>query len=435
MYNTDDINNLSNQFIQDILNKFTGIEFIKTHPIAHALTINRKFVFLNQSAISLFDANDASQLLRKDITSFIHPLDHGRILERLEKLNEYMPRNPPTEQRLYALSGNVKRIISTSTFYQIDNCDLVMTTGVEITEAIGYEISESEKNFQRLFENMLDVFYRTDKNQLITLIGPAVQQVTGYQPEEVIGMRADYFYVNPEIRKSLIEVLKKEGSIKNFHSQLKHKNGMTVDVEISSKAIYSPEGQFLGIEGVFRDISEQIMIKRQLEHLAQTDELTGILNRRSFIELGTRIVKQLRRKHECNYLIIFDLDKFKAINDTYGHLNGDKVLVNVVNVIIETLRETDIFGRLGGDEFAIIARNCSAEESYNMLDRILDSVQNRIILMSDGTKINIYLSIGLTHLTNGDLPLSVAMARADRQLYQAKNRGGACYVVENNNQI
>ncbi|MBU2741069.1 MULTISPECIES: sensor domain-containing diguanylate cyclase [Acidithiobacillus] len=435
MYNKDDISKLSDQFIQDILTKFIGIEFIKTHPIPHAITINRKFIFLNQAALSLFDATDASQLIRKDITTFIHPLDHGRILGRLEILSENTPRNPPTEQRLYALSGKVKRIISTSSLYQIENCDLVMATGIEITEAIGYEISETEKNFQRLFENMHDVFYRTDRNQIITLIGPTIHDVAGYQPEDVIGMPADYFYLNPEMRKGLVEILEKEGSVKNFHTQLKHKNGSIVDVEISSKAIYSPEGKFLGIEGVFRDISEQMTIKRQLEHLAQTDELTGTLNRRSFIEAGTQLVKQLKRKHEDNYLLIFDLDKFKPINDTYGHLNGDKVLVNVVAVIKETLRETDIFGRLGGDEFAIIARNCSAEECLMMLDRILDSVQKSTITMSDETEISISLSIGLTHLKNADTPLSLAMARADQQLYLAKSRGGACYVVENNNQI
>lgn len=415
---------LDAQTIQEILNSFPALELLQQHPIPHALTHNRKLLFVNKSAVKLFDGDNSDHFLGKDITSFIHPLDHGRILNRLEILNDEKTKNNPTEARVYTLNGKIKHIISVSSLIEIAGHTLVLAAATELSEEMGHEISQSEQNFQRLFENMLDVFYRTDSEQNLTLVGPAALGVLGYLPEEVIGLPASSFYFDPQARANIVTAVKKHGKVQNFPARLKHKDGHIVDVEITSSAIYSEDKQFLGMEGLFRDVSEQVVIKEKLHRLATIDELTGILNRRAFLEKANHLIKHLRRQPEYSLLAVIDLDKFKPINDRYGHLSGDRVLKVFVSLFKETLRETDVFGRLGGDEFAIIFRKCTMTEGLEILERIQEKMQKISIRLSDN-EVSISASIGLTELHEEDLPFSLALARADRALYQAKQNGGA----------
>ncbi len=430
MVNSEYSDALSAHFIEGLLTQFSGLDLLRLHPSPHALTHDRKIIFLNAAAIQLFEGNNAADLLGKDITTLIHPLDHGRILGRLQNLDQSYSFNLPTEQRIYTLSGKVKRITSTSSLLEIGGHTLILVTGTEITASMEHEISASEQNFQRLFENMLDVFYRTDSEQRLTLLGPAVFNMLGYKPEEVIGLPAAAFYCNPEEREKLISAIKKDREIKNFSAQLRHKNGQSVEVEITSKAIFSVEGHFLGMEGIFRDVSEQVAFKKQLHHLATIDELTGILNRRSFIEQAIRTIKNLRRHPQNCLLAVIDLDKFKLINDLHGHLGGDRVLKVFVSFFAKSLRETDIFGRLGGDEFAILFGNCSLDEGSEIFSRILDKMKKISIHMPDAVQLTISASLGLTLLSPEDLPFSRALARADKALYLAKKKGGACFAIE-----
>ncbi|WP_051690575.1 sensor domain-containing diguanylate cyclase [Acidithiobacillus thiooxidans] len=324
----------------------------------------------------------------------------------------------------FKLETAIKHIISVSSLIEIAGHTLVLAAATELSEEMGHEISQSEQNFQRLFENMLDVFYRTDSEQNLTLVGPAALGVLGYLPEEVIGLPASSFYFDPQARANIVTAVKKHGKVQNFPARLKHKDGHIVDVEITSSAIYSEDKQFLGMEGLFRDVSEQVVIKEKLHRLATIDELTGILNRRAFLEKANHLIKHLRRQPEYSLLAVIDLDKFKPINDRYGHLSGDRVLKVFVSLFKETLRETDVFGRLGGDEFAIIFRKCTMTEGLEILERIQEKMQKISIRLSDN-EVSISASIGLTELHEEDLPFSLALARADRALYQAKQNGGA----------
>lgn len=413
---------------QAILAQISGLELLKRHPLPHSLTLHRKILFLNQSAISLFEGETADFFLGKDLTAFIHPLDHGRILDRLELLSSHYPQNKPTESRVYTVCGKIKHVISISSIIEIAGKNLVLSIATELNEEMGHGISQSEQNFQRLFENMLDVFYRTDSEQNLTLVGPAAYNVLGYTPDEVIGLPAANFYYYPEDREKVVSAIKKHKKIQNFPARLRHKKGHIVDIEITSQAIYGPNNTFLGMEGIFRDVSEQVAFKEKLQHLATIDVMTGILNRRAFLEKANLHIKHLRRHSENSLLAVIDMDKFKPINDLYGHLNGDRVLKIFVSLLRETLREADIFGRLGGDEFAIIFRNCNLMEVTDILSRVQAKMKKVKITLADDA-VSISASIGLTELCQEDQPFSLALARADRALYQVKQNGGGDFAT------
>lgn len=158
-----------------------------------------------------------------------------------------------------------------------------------------------------------------------------------------------------------------------------------------------------------------------LKSLVNTDFLTQINNRQGFMESFKKELDKVKKTNNIFTFGIFDIDKFKVINDTYGHLGGDEILKFVVNLTKNKLRKSDIFGRCGGEEFSIIFLNTSLENAKIVSERILKEISNTIIEF-EGHKITVTISIGLTEYINGDSETSL-FSRADTALYRAKNNG------------
>lgn len=166
---------------------------------------------------------------------------------------------------------------------------------------------------------------------------------------------------------------------------------------------------------------------RQLEHLANTDPLTGILNRRPFMQS-----LQSERARACRYkdgfsVLQIDLDHFKHINDTYGHAAGDTVLQAVASRISILLRSVDIFGRLGGEEFAVMLPQTDVEGARHTAERILACVGNQPVL-HDGRMISVTVSIGGSTWHAPADTVDLVLRRADEALYAAKHAGRNCFI-------
>jgi len=160
----------------------------------------------------------------------------------------------------------------------------------------------------------------------------------------------------------------------------------------------------------------------QLQHQASTDSLTGILNRKSFFEHCAQEVERVKRyPQELSFLII-DIDLFKNVNDTYGHLVGDEVLTCVTKEISLQLRNSDIFGRIGGEEFAILMPNTTLEHAQSLADRIRRSI-SACKIHTDNDSICTTVSIGLSQYIQGEEVIQLALKRADEALYSAKENG------------
>lgn len=160
--------------------------------------------------------------------------------------------------------------------------------------------------------------------------------------------------------------------------------------------------------------------KLKAEQEARADSLTGILNRRSFVQDATALLKLAARKQQACSLLIFDLDYFKKINDSYGHSVGDEVLCRFTETVAGTVRETDVFGRLGGEEFALLV-NEPIESARTLANRLRDDVSN-ITLKSLSEPLRLTTSIGLIG-TDGGTDINELMHRADLAMYQAKDQG------------
>jgi diguanylate cyclase (GGDEF)-like protein len=164
-------------------------------------------------------------------------------------------------------------------------------------------------------------------------------------------------------------------------------------------------------------------LKEQAELQAQTDYLTGLFNRRNFVDLAERELRRAIRFHSPLSLLVVDVDHFKAINDTWGHGAGDFVLQIVSRLMNETLRGVDIFGRTGGEEFAAVIVETDGAEAFDVAQRLCAVVANAEIVPPGAGNIHVTVSIGLSQLKGRNISYDSLLNEADQAMYTAKRAG------------
>ncbi len=191
------------------------------------------------------------------------------------------------------------------------------------------------------------------------------------------------------------------------------------------------DGSQKGFAVFARDVTEQRRMEdeikqknEQLTTMAITDALTGIYNRRHLITRFKEEFEKARRHLSNLSCILIDIDKFKYVNDNYGHLIGDEVIKKACNIIRDSVRVYDIVGRFGGEEFLIILPDTKIEESLRLAERLRAKVESDLaIYNSDGHWIRTTISLGLTTFNDRDLSIDDMLKRADDALYMAKKGG------------
>jgi len=161
---------------------------------------------------------------------------------------------------------------------------------------------------------------------------------------------------------------------------------------------------------------------RYVKKLAATDALTGISNRRHFMDLATKEFNRSKRYGHPLSILALDIDHFKSINDNYGHQAGDKVLEVISACCQSLLSATDVFGRLGGEEFSILLPEANAQSAQEMAQRVLNSVANLKVEYEDKI-ITFTTSIGVSEVSDASKSLEALMQHSDQALYQAKHNG------------
>lgn len=176
------------------------------------------------------------------------------------------------------------------------------------------------------------------------------------------------------------------------------------------------------------EIKERCQLEGQLRHLAATDSLTGIANRRRFFELAEHELKRTQRDKTPLALCMVDIDLFKDLNDRHGHAVGDRVLAGVADCCQTVLRETDIIGRYGGEEFVIALPNADLNTATAIAERLRVAVAELSLPLIE-EPISLTVTVGIGRVEPGETRLDPAMLRADQALYQGKASGRNCVVV------
>lgn len=176
---------------------------------------------------------------------------------------------------------------------------------------------------------------------------------------------------------------------------------------------------------------ENAISYKKMESIAIYDNLTGLLSRREILKIGSVSFKHFNNTKEKLTIAMIDIDKFKNVNDTYGHVAGDKVLRGIGESITKNIRKADFAGRYGGDEFLLVFPNTKIDRAKTIAERVRKLVFGRKYLVDKNIKINVSISIGLYELEEGVDDFMTGVKRADIALYRAKNLTRNCVVVYN----
>lgn len=203
------------------------------------------------------------------------------------------------------------------------------------------------------------------------------------------------------------------------------RDGREFPIELTV-ATWADEGGRLFFIGIIRDITERKQLEEDLRRMATTDSMTGVYNRRRFLEL---MVQEMHRAHRMIHplaLIMLDIDLFKRINDTYGHAIGDEVIKSLTRACTSELREIDIFGRIGGEEFAILLPELRREQGLEVAERLRRKIETLEVEANDRRIVRFTVSMGVAVLGMDDRIPELFFARADVALYHAKEDGRNC---------
>ena len=198
-------------------------------------------------------------------------------------------------------------------------------------------------------------------------------------------------------------------------------DGTAMWVAASTTLVRGPDGKPLYYVVQVEDIGDRKQTERELRRLADHDSLTGLLNRRGFMEGLRRELRRMERRREYGALVLLDLDNFKTVNDTAGHLVGDQVLRATAEVLRRRLRATDVIGRLGGDEFAALVLNVTPRQASEIAAETAETLRSMTVTAGD-TTIEVAASIGVIAIdemrydNEDDL-----LAAADRAMYRVKS--------------
>ena len=298
-----------------------------------------------------------------------------------------------------------------------------------LSDALQSEISErtwAQEQFQVAVESAPNGILIVDPIGNISLVNAKIEQLFRYRRGELIGRSFDMLL--PERSRAqnagLRGIFKSNPDLSMGGSSTEiyglRRDGAEFPIEISLNPIHTPRGKGILISLV--DASERKRVESELKRTAFHDALTGLPNRTLFLDNLLRLNAMAKRHgHHPFALLFLDLDRFKVINDSLGHMAGDKLLIEMAQRIVECTRDEDTVARLGGDEFAILVEEIRGpEDAVRVAERVLERFSDPLLL--DDNEVSVGASIGIALSMSGEEQPENLLRDADMAMYQAKTR-------------
>lgn len=322
--------------------------------------------------------------------------------------------------------------------------DTVVWVARDITERKRAEqaLQQAEAKYRSIFENALEGIFQSTADGHYISANLALARLYGYStPEELMERLIDIehqLYVDPHRRTEFIRLLQENDAVSDFESQVYRKDRSIIWIAENARAVRDTHtGELLYYEGRVEDITERKLAKEKLHERAFYDSLTGLPNRALFMDRLGQAVERAKRHPDYRFAVLFlDLDRFKVVNDSLGHLVGDQLLIAIARRLEACLRTEDTVARLGGDEFTILLENIQdVRDATTIAQRIQQELMAPFHL--DGHEVFTGASIGIVlsrevsrsgSIKDYDRPQDL-LRDADTALYRAKSLGRTRYEV------
>lgn len=291
-------------------------------------------------------------------------------------------------------------------------------------------IENERERLNGILQSVGEGVYGVDSEGYILFVNPACQQILGYQPQDrLIGKSAlDTFHHSDENGNPvddencfLLQSYKEGKTIRARETVFWHKKGRPIPIECTAHPL-AIEDRVEGSVVAFRDISERKLLESELRWQASHDVVTKLNNRRYFEEQLVFEVERIKRSKETSAVLYLDLDRFKHINDSAGHVAGDQLLIAISGEMTQRMRKADILARLGGDEFAILLRNVDAENAQTVADEFRRMLEEFTFVYKSKTY-KVSGTFGIALMDQHSTSPSDILAHADIACHIAKGEG------------
>jgi diguanylate cyclase (GGDEF)-like protein/PAS domain S-box-containing protein len=388
---------------------------------------NENVKYINQSAIAML-GYDENEIYNKKFWEFLRDDYKDWVRNRYEARTKGAT-DIPSSYEIVAITKAGKEVwlqltVSIIT-YEGGKATLVTAFDVSSRKEAEFFLKESEERFRTLAETTSAAIFMF-KGQWIIYSNAAAEKLTGYTKKELMALQFwdlihpdDYVEINQDFSKQM----KKGGSFSFSNLRILTKRGEEKWISLKG-GVSQMEGETVVIATGF-DITQIVQAQENLKYLAHHDYLTGLENRWAFHENLLKSMEESEERGKNIAVLFLDIDRFKELNDTEGHIIGDKILRAAGSRLFSVIEEGTSVARIGSDEFTIILKNTSPQEAERCAARILSAFDEPFAFA--GKEFHISLSIGICMYPHDGEDLETLLKNADMAMFRAKAEGGSTY--------
>ena len=405
-------------------------DFARTLPeivIVH----DEKILLANESAASLIGL-DAEQLIGREVADLVKPAYRALFRNTMAKrlAGETVPRRLEIQLINGDQSGLWVEAQSSSIEFHGQPAILTIARDVSYRKSLEVSLSRSKRQAQYTLESIAEGVITTDNDGRIDYMNLAAEAIIGTNRDDAVGHRIGELFtlVDDADRRPLGDPVERSLAMRRRVNMGRRAVMVSSDgeqehsVEITASPIRGPGSSISGAVVVFHDVGELRGLTRQMSYQATHDALTGLINRHEFERHLDEAMDAAHAEEAVHMLFYMDLDRFKAVNDSCGHMAGDNMLREVASLIKEQVRDSDHVGRLGGDEFGALLIGCPIDKARQIATDICNAVADYRFVWKDKI-FNIGVSIGLVEISHVSGTLQDVMSAADSACYVAKQQG------------
>jgi diguanylate cyclase (GGDEF)-like protein/PAS domain S-box-containing protein len=361
---------LESEYRYYTLAKILPVGIFRADAVGDCLYVNQRF--LEMAGLT------APNALGEGWAQSLHPEDRDRVLSQWYRA---VTDKLPCKLEYRFCNGDLTTWIFWQAVPEIANSGEILgylgtLTDISDRKQAEEALQQAEEKYRSIFENAIEGIFQTTPDGRYLSANPALARIYGYESaSELIANIHDIdrqLYLDPNRRVEFLRAIEKYGSVSEFESQVYRADGSTIWVSENGRDVRDADDNLLYYEGTVEDITLRKIAEDKLVHDALHDTLTGLPNRALFMDRLGHAIDLSKRRPEVLFAVLFiDLDRFKVVNDSLGHLVGDRLLIAIAQRLEICLRTGDTVARLGGDEFAILLENIkNTDDAINIAERV-----------------------------------------------------------------